>query len=420
MKNGILMDVKNGKATLLTKDGCFISVKVPRGQHPVVGMEYDIASFSKNRARRFILPSLSLSIGALLIFVIFSGIIPLGRNDNTVAAYVSFDVNPSLEAGVNHNLQVVDVKAYNSEGREVVKAMKYHEKISLSQFASKLLNTYERKGYLVNYSDVMIGTTIVGKKKDKLSASLAETVSSIKRNAALYNEKAEIVVKAVDSGNRKAAEKKGISAAKYMMYLEAKRKNKNITVQKAKTMSYSELKQQISPKQPVKPVKVNKKEKNSEKVLKRERNLQPVEIKANGTDQRSSPQDKAYSVKNEKQPKKVENNRSYKAQNRGSMREERPEARRGKFKTQKINEKTQNHRKNDQKTNHSWKKGPDHMVKTVPGNRNNHHQNKGHQKWGSNQHNKNEHNPPKHGGMQQKRENNHKMNKNKGHYRKAG
>ncbi|EIT87150.1 hypothetical protein A374_02814 [Fictibacillus macauensis ZFHKF-1] len=105
MQHGILLEVKKGKATLLTKDGCFVTVKVPRGAHPVVGMEYKI-SRERSRFCKVFLPSLSILLGALLIYVILSGMIPFGRNEAPVAAVPHFSLQAvqtvMMHAGILH------------------------------------------------------------------------------------------------------------------------------------------------------------------------------------------------------------------------------------------------------------------------------------------------------------------------------
>ncbi|MGG1574145.1 anti-sigma factor domain-containing protein [Fictibacillus sp. NRS-1165] len=304
MKNGVLMEVKKGKAVLLTKDGCFITVRVPRGEHPVVGMEYSISRFTKSRVRRLLFPSLSLTIGALLIYVLFSGVYPLGRNDNTVAAYVSFDVNPSLETGVNHDLQVIKVKAYNAEGKKILQSLNHKKNVSLSQFASSLLNAYESKGYLTENPDVMIGTTIVDAENDKLSSSLDEAVSSIKRNAAVFNTKAAIMVKSINTEKRKVAQKNGVSSGKYMMYLDAKRKDKNISLHQVKNMSYTELKEKIEPDRKLPKKEINHKKKISEKMIRHPRTIETITIKTSSLQGTSSKE-----IVSRPEDRQAENNR---------------------------------------------------------------------------------------------------------------
>ncbi|SDM96127.1 hypothetical protein SAMN04488137_2798 [Fictibacillus solisalsi] len=278
MKNGILMEVKKGKAILLTKDGSFVSVKLPRGKKLVPGMEYDVSSFYRSRTRRFFLPSLSLTIGALLIFVLFSGVNPLSRNDQTVAAYVSFDVNPSLEAAVNDNLQVVQVKAFNPEGENLIQTLQYTKDVSLFQFASSLLNAYDHQGYLSKHPDVLIASAVVDQSDKKVSSSIQEAVTAIKRNAAVYNEKAAIVIKKLDVKKRNAASKNGVSPGKYLMYLDAKQKHNPLSLKDVKKMSFSELKKKMENKSGTKRGKNKKTMKVPEKIKRNERNLQPVKI----------------------------------------------------------------------------------------------------------------------------------------------
>ncbi|MDN4525565.1 anti-sigma factor domain-containing protein [Fictibacillus fluitans] len=307
MKNGILMEVKKGKAILLTKDGSFISVKLPKGKKLVPGMEYDVSSLYRSRTRRFFLPTLSVTIGALLIFVLFSGVNPLSRNDETVAAYVSFDVNPSLEAAVNENLQVIHVKAFNTEGENLVNSLQYAKDISLFQFASSVFNAYDQQGYLSKNPDVLIASTVVDQSNKKVSASIQEAVTAIKRNASFYNKKAAIVIKKLDVKKRNAAKKNGVSPGKYLLYLDAKQKHNPLSLKDVKKMSFSDLKKKVEKKNDQQQEKRKEKIEVPEKVLRNDRDLQPEKIHVEKVDKQPSQKPVTEEQSLKKQGKKKAN-----------------------------------------------------------------------------------------------------------------
>lgn len=73
------------------------------------------ASIRRKKSRR---PVQILAAAACLCFILLSSVVGV-RAYNTVASYVSVDVNPSLELCLNRWDQVVDVVAFNKDAAEV-------------------------------------------------------------------------------------------------------------------------------------------------------------------------------------------------------------------------------------------------------------------------------------------------------------
>ncbi|OOE14189.1 anti-sigma-I factor RsgI family protein [Fictibacillus arsenicus] len=237
--SGIVIEVNNRKATLLMKDGTFVTLRVPAGKNPSVGREYQASYFSENRKRSlFVLPS----VAAILAVVLLSGLIPTGTQ-SAAAAYVSFDINPSLEVGVNEEMQVIQIDAFNDEARNIIK--KYNLNVdrdfSFENFADQLITAYEKEGYMKTEHSMLITTISSEEGNDKTEAALDKAVNSIVKKTVVKYPVA-ITVSESDSDTREKAKKLGVSPGKYKAFQTANINGKTLKEEKIKEVNFQELK----------------------------------------------------------------------------------------------------------------------------------------------------------------------------------
>src|SRR6476469_4401346 len=105
MKKGIVMEVNDSLLTLLTPDGQFLQAR--KQDHPyVLGEEILFKPISKKKSlfvNRFIGVK-QLSIAAAVLFLFLGSLIPVYQS-NKAYAYMSIDVNPSIELGINKQME---------------------------------------------------------------------------------------------------------------------------------------------------------------------------------------------------------------------------------------------------------------------------------------------------------------------------
>ncbi|KZE67772.1 hypothetical protein AWM68_18565 [Fictibacillus phosphorivorans] len=244
MKNGsgIVIEVQNKKATLLMKDGTFVSLRVPAGKRPTVGKEYQASYFSQRKRSLFVLPSISLSIAALVAFLFFSGFMPY-TSKQAAAAYVSFDINPSLEVGVDEEMHVVEIDTFNNEAEHIIKKYKFSKdkSITLEEFADQLIKAYESEGYMdANHS--MLITTVSDNLSDKeTKKELDKALDSIVKKAVVHYPVA-ITVTESNEETREKAKQLGVSSGKYTTFQKANENGKAFKKEKIKEVQFQELK----------------------------------------------------------------------------------------------------------------------------------------------------------------------------------
>src|SRR5690242_7947470 len=122
MNRGIVMEIYKRHLVVLTPDGQFR--KVPARKMAVVGEEIRFAepvAYRRPRALR------SAMIGASAVLLLLC--VPLFAKQYAsgapVVAYLTMDINPSVELGVGDDDRVMELRAVNSDGAKVTKGLPY-------------------------------------------------------------------------------------------------------------------------------------------------------------------------------------------------------------------------------------------------------------------------------------------------------
>ncbi|KKK34405.1 hypothetical protein WQ57_22915 [Mesobacillus campisalis] len=214
MRKGVILDVDHDFVTLLTPEGEFMRTR-KREQDYHIGEE--ISFFPVETDRPTVWQSfLRLSkvraamIAAVLLFCT-TAILPVYQS-NQVYAYMSIDVNPSIELGLNQMLKVVSLIAYNEEGDRVLSKLEDWKKEDAAIVAEKILDEIEVQGYLQKEKNVLIATAN-SQGQVETAEQLEETIEEIKE--AGKTENLEVMVLSGTAAEREAAKKQGLSMGLY-------------------------------------------------------------------------------------------------------------------------------------------------------------------------------------------------------------
>ncbi|GLH63521.1 anti-sigma factor domain-containing protein [Parageobacillus sp. G301] len=215
MKKGIVLELDEEFVTLLTPEGEFIQVKKD-GDYEI-GEEIEAQVIKRpivrRRSFRYVITSL---VAAVVLLVTTSLHFP----SNEVYAYMSIDINPSIEVGVDEQLKVLKLKAYNEEGKRVVSQLSHWKKKKFVDITMEIIELSMQKGYLQEGGQVLI-TTVERKHR---AASSRELSTELKKIQHSYQQK-NIIVKTEESTMevRNKAVKKGMTTGK-LLEIEQKMK----------------------------------------------------------------------------------------------------------------------------------------------------------------------------------------------------
>lgn len=168
----------------------------------------------------------SLAAAAVIIFTLSLGIYEMWFVPVTV---VSIDVNPSLELRVNRLDRVLDAKAFNDDGTEILDSLSVTGK-NYEQAINTVLSNSEFSEYL--NSDSLLTFTVASENDE-------EIISRI--NGCLKNTGKQGVCVSASSDAVNEAHSLGLSLGKYQAYLEISQYDNTITPEDCRNMTMKEL-----------------------------------------------------------------------------------------------------------------------------------------------------------------------------------
>jgi hypothetical protein len=218
----------------MTRDGRFL--KAPLRGNPQIGeemvFEEELPSKEERKRLRFPLRGGFVRYGAaaaVLCLLLASWLVYAASSARSVVAYVTIDINPSIEIGIDKAEKVRELRALNSDGEIVIEGIKYRG-LAIESVAASILNVAGDTHYLdTPYKDIFITSMMVDSSSS--SALDFETVLARKLDHKLQewliehgtpSEMVHITTLLAPEELRLAAEENGLSAGKMAVYLMAK------------------------------------------------------------------------------------------------------------------------------------------------------------------------------------------------------
>lgn len=226
---------------VLTGDGEFRRVPLDRpGRN--IGEEIALPPAVIGRPLRFLSLAAFAAAAVLLLALIpsllrgaLTGTDELARShgQRVVLAYVTVDINPSIELGVDDAGRVVTARAVNADGEALLRDVNYAER-PLDEVLDYLAGAAMRRGYLAagRENAVVIAAVPAGEGRSVPVAVKRKVAEGERRVRRLMREErlpAEVgVIEAPGRRIREEAAAAGLSVGKYLIYLEMR--NAGITV----------------------------------------------------------------------------------------------------------------------------------------------------------------------------------------------
>lgn len=228
MRKGIILEIDNEFVTVLTPQGEFM--KARRQKRPYeIGSEISFTPFQPKKRNTssffyFSVKKISVICSVAAAIILLLSITP-GRFDEKVSAYVTIDVNPSIELALDDELKVVDLKGLNPEGKEVIKDLSLGDK-NIKSVTEEIIKTTNKLGYFKNHKKIVVSTTLT-ERNNQLEKELRKHVTGITKTAALVPQATVKIVNATEK-DRNKAKLEGISTGKYLEEKQAKQKPNNV------------------------------------------------------------------------------------------------------------------------------------------------------------------------------------------------
>ncbi len=211
------MEMNERFLTLLTPEGEFLRAH-NHHNHYQLGQEIEFFPVEIDETKKSVLPPFFQSFKgkaifsvALILMLTFASLIPLiGSND--VYAYMSIDVNPSIELGINEQFEVIEFVAYNNEGKKLIEQIKHWKKKNIHVLTSEILHEMKVQGYIKQNREIVIATVYTEEQQEKKKRWETE-MNEIKN--AISRENLELKVVEGSREDRKQAIEEGLTTGQY-------------------------------------------------------------------------------------------------------------------------------------------------------------------------------------------------------------
>lgn len=219
---GIVAEVQGKSCILLTPGGEF--VKLNRSPHPVaVGQEIEIAPTSYPWYKTAILAA------SVILLAVIIPLYPMLTVNAQPVAYVSLDINPSLELGVNKAGFVVRTKSFNQDGKKLLQDTSVY-KADVYQAVQALIAQAIKGGYVAEGKENLIVAAFSG--DFKIDSQKLQTI--IRQEAEEAKVPLQYLVAPASTKIHKEAEANRISQGKYLVFEAAASDGKNIGLEDLK------------------------------------------------------------------------------------------------------------------------------------------------------------------------------------------
>lgn len=355
MKKGIVLEVHDDYVTMLTPDGEFLKSRKQKGQVDI-GEEIIFFPLHRGAAEKRKLTSffkMKWAIVTLLTAaVLFMSFYPKYLN-NQVYAYVSLDVNPSLELGLNKSMQVVSIDAFNDEAKLLLPRLGDWKNEDLSKVSSDIMELIRQEGYLKSGGEIVIASVLADSENLVWKKKMQNELTSFSKNFQVEN----ISVTTIETTSEKRDEaiKQGVSPGTYVQ-----NERKTELVNSEDSSKSTEIKEEIQ----VVPSKVTNVDQ-----LQLKTELEKPELPdavpnknwkdAEGKQERKQLHDETKELRKENRDQFKEEKKEYREQEKGEKRDQREERKQEREQRRDERKEEQNQRKEDRK-NERGKNNNDH------------------------------------------------------------
>ncbi len=215
MKEGVIVDISKNKLTVLTPEGDFLEMKNNDEFNQLGDLIYfepkvlnGMTSIRSSRKKRITKTIIALAASILLIF----SVLPVILNDSKVYAYVSLNVDSSIELSVSDDMEVVDIQGIDEEGKEMLAYLEGWQDQDLSLVVAQILLLLQKGGKITEGNEVVFSTVVLDKDKD-LEENLEKKLTKVQETA-VKSLKIETQEATVD--DRENAMGMGVSTAAYL------------------------------------------------------------------------------------------------------------------------------------------------------------------------------------------------------------
>ena len=271
MNRAVVVDIKGKNAYVMTDDCKIEKIAAFPGMYKGFEVVYEEKDVIKKtvRFRR------QLAFAASFLFIVITTFFSVNYYSNNMVAYayVSVDVNPSVQLVLNKNGKVISVETYDAEGTRLVNEIDVKKK-SVEQAVDMIVDQCIKDNYLKTDTEGALLINVASNNTDqKKNDELAKKLETQAQNKiAKKGIKASVNIDTTNFADKKKAENSKLSIGKYKLYENLKKTDKTITVEQVKKEKLVNVLQRLKEKQ--KQLNNNEKIDNEQNIKERQLKIQ--------------------------------------------------------------------------------------------------------------------------------------------------
>jgi len=243
-KGLVIAAAADGAVTVMTAQGEFIDLNWREAVLPEIGSEVEFAAPSLKLWPGILTQRRILTVAACFLILVLAAAVWSGLMmpaSSQVMAYVSVDINPSIELGLNNKGRVVEAQGLNDDGAKLLEKLKL---INIpSQKAIQMITAQAiAEGYLTKEKEnaVLIAVDKLPEGNDgpKVSARVSEQVRNLDKQVEKVLKENELTAETdlleVPAEIRRRAQELDVSAGKYVILMEAVEQGLDLTIEDIK------------------------------------------------------------------------------------------------------------------------------------------------------------------------------------------
>ena len=232
--------------TVLTPDGEFIKIKREHKNYNLgeeISIKNDVADLKPGMNGGWKRKALLSVLAATLLLV--ASFTPNLFSGSKVSAYISMDVHSSIELGITEDLEVIEVKGINQEGKHIVSNLNEWQGQNLEVVLDEVLALNQSAGYINSNQNILFSTVIVNKDHEELEESLEKTLKDVE-DIPQVQDTMKVEMKKATVDDRREASDKGISTGTYLEQTDKKPNTHSSTEKVKTTTNVNSIKKQSS------------------------------------------------------------------------------------------------------------------------------------------------------------------------------
>jgi hypothetical protein len=207
--HGMVVKVKSSSYIVLTPEGEYLEVPLGKGSRAGLGRKIEIIQKEKLPYFKFLMVAASL-----LAMVLVSQLFPLAPP--TAAAYLTIDINPSVELAVDSNEKVVSARGLDPAGEEILtRVMVKGQK--LQNAVARIVSQAMTDQFLCAEDENIILATLTVEEDREPLVDLDVIYEAIENPVRSGGVRAEIIIEPVAPQMREDAVKTGLSTGKFLV-----------------------------------------------------------------------------------------------------------------------------------------------------------------------------------------------------------